>query len=215
MRRPRHCSPFAQSTRSATAAAAYNVDIERRVVLMRPSNVSRRGLSRCETLSNGGALMLGPVSDLGCRNCWTLVERARHPSPDRLQQLLTRAEWDAQGVVADLRARSAIIWAFPARGSNADTDIAGRVGTGFGCPDDRRSPRCQQATRAVADDEVRAGQGRTLLGRHLVDIELPVEACVKWWWTNSRGPGGAANPPRSAPSPSTVPDVQRSGSFSG
>jgi SRSO17 transposase len=59
--------------------------------------------SRCETLRNAGALMLGLVSDLGRKNCWTLAERAGHPSPDRLQHLLARAKWDAEGVVADLR----------------------------------------------------------------------------------------------------------------
>lgn len=47
--------------------------------------------------------MLGLVSDLGRKNCWTLAERAGHPSPDRLQHLLARAKWDADGVVADLR----------------------------------------------------------------------------------------------------------------
>jgi SRSO17 transposase len=59
--------------------------------------------SRCETLRNAGTLMLGLVSDLGRKNCWTLAERAGHPSPDRLQHLLARAKWDADGVVADLR----------------------------------------------------------------------------------------------------------------
>ena len=47
--------------------------------------------------------MLGLVSDLGRKNCWTLAERAGHPSPDRLQHLLARAKWDTDGVVADLR----------------------------------------------------------------------------------------------------------------
>jgi SRSO17 transposase len=47
--------------------------------------------------------MLGLVSDLGRKNCWTLAERAGHPRPDRLQHLLARAKWDAEGVVADLR----------------------------------------------------------------------------------------------------------------
>jgi SRSO17 transposase len=59
--------------------------------------------SRCETLRNAGALMLGLVSDLGRKNCWTLAERAGHPNPDRLQHLLARAKWDAEEVVADLR----------------------------------------------------------------------------------------------------------------
>lgn len=47
--------------------------------------------------------MLGLISDLGRKNCWTLAERAGHRSPDRLQHLLARAKWDADGVVADLR----------------------------------------------------------------------------------------------------------------
>jgi SRSO17 transposase len=48
--------------------------------------------------------MLGVVSDLGRKNCWTLAERAGHPSPDRLQHLLARAKWDTDGVRDDLRA---------------------------------------------------------------------------------------------------------------
>ncbi len=59
--------------------------------------------SRCETLRNAGALMLGLVSDLGRKNCWTVAERGGHPSPDRLQHLLARAKWDTEEVVADLR----------------------------------------------------------------------------------------------------------------
>lgn len=47
--------------------------------------------------------MLGLVSELGRRNCWPLAERAGHPSPDRLQHLLTRATWYAGEVVADLQ----------------------------------------------------------------------------------------------------------------
>jgi SRSO17 transposase len=47
--------------------------------------------------------MLGLVSDLGRKNCWTLAERAGHANPDRLQHLLARAKWDVDGVVADLR----------------------------------------------------------------------------------------------------------------
>ncbi len=48
--------------------------------------------------------MLGLVSDLGRKNCWTLAERAGHSSPDRLQHLLARAVWDTDGLRDDLRA---------------------------------------------------------------------------------------------------------------
>jgi hypothetical protein len=37
------------------------------------------------------------------QRCWTLAERAGHPSPDRLQHLLARAKWDTDAIVADLR----------------------------------------------------------------------------------------------------------------
>jgi SRSO17 transposase len=47
--------------------------------------------------------MLGLVSDLGRKNCWTLAERSGHPNPDRLQHLLSRAKWDIDGVGGDLR----------------------------------------------------------------------------------------------------------------
>jgi SRSO17 transposase len=60
--------------------------------------------SRCETLGNARALMLGLVSDVGRKNCWTLAERSRHSSPDRLQHLLSRAKWDTSGVRDDLHA---------------------------------------------------------------------------------------------------------------
>nr|WP_244897798.1 IS701 family transposase [Mycobacterium alsense] len=46
--------------------------------------------------------MLGLVSELGRKNCWTLAERVGHPSPDRLQHLLARAKWDTDGVLDDL-----------------------------------------------------------------------------------------------------------------
>ena len=59
--------------------------------------------ARCEPLRNAGALMLGLLSDLGRKNCWTLSERSGHASPDRLQHLLGRAKWDADEVRDDLR----------------------------------------------------------------------------------------------------------------
>ena len=62
-----------------------------------------RRFTRCEPLRNAGALMLGLVSDIGKKNCWTLAELSGHASPDRLQHLLARAQWDADAVRDDLR----------------------------------------------------------------------------------------------------------------
>ena len=47
--------------------------------------------------------MLGLMSPLAVKNCWTLAEHAGHDSPDRLQHLLRKAKWDTDGVRDDLR----------------------------------------------------------------------------------------------------------------
>jgi hypothetical protein len=48
--------------------------------------------------------VLGLMSDLAVKNCWTLAEHAGHDSPDGLQHLLCKAKWDTDGVRDDLRA---------------------------------------------------------------------------------------------------------------
>ena len=45
-------------------------------------------------------LVLGLMSDLPAKNCWTIAE---HATPGALQHLLARAVWDADGVRDDLR----------------------------------------------------------------------------------------------------------------
>jgi SRSO17 transposase len=93
-----------ETTESAAAAAAFSVDVDQwRAGFDEVLEQIAPRFARCETLRNAGALMLGLVSDLGRKNCWTLAERAGHPSPDRLQHLLARAVWDTEGVGADLR----------------------------------------------------------------------------------------------------------------
>ena len=59
--------------------------------------------ARYEPLRDAGALMLGLLSDLGRKNCWTIAERSGHAIPDALQHLLSRAVWDADAVRDDLR----------------------------------------------------------------------------------------------------------------
>jgi SRSO17 transposase len=88
----------------SAAAAAHSVDLDRwRAGFDEVLDRVASRFVRCETLRNAGALMLGLVSDLGRKNCWTLAEHAGHPSPDRLQHLLARGKWDTDGVLADLR----------------------------------------------------------------------------------------------------------------
>ncbi len=47
--------------------------------------------------------MLGLLSSLDRKNCWTIAEHRGAVSPNGLQHLLARARWDADGVRDDLR----------------------------------------------------------------------------------------------------------------
>jgi SRSO17 transposase len=47
--------------------------------------------------------VVGLMSGLEVKNCWTLAEHAGHDSPDGLQHLLRKAKWDTDGVRDDLR----------------------------------------------------------------------------------------------------------------
>jgi SRSO17 transposase len=58
---------------------------------------------RVEPRWRARALVLGLLSDLPRKNCWTLAEHAGDPSPDGLQHLLGRAVWDEDGVRDDVR----------------------------------------------------------------------------------------------------------------
>ncbi|QMU80719.1 IS701 family transposase [Streptacidiphilus sp. PB12-B1b] len=48
-------------------------------------------------------LVLGLLSDLPRKNCWTIAEWAGETSPDGMQHLLNRAKWDADAVRDDVR----------------------------------------------------------------------------------------------------------------
>jgi SRSO17 transposase len=58
---------------------------------------------RVEPRRHARDLVLGLMSDLPGKNCWTIAEHAGHVTPDGLQHLLARAVWDAGGVRDDLR----------------------------------------------------------------------------------------------------------------
>ncbi|MET8957810.1 IS701 family transposase [Streptomyces sp. NPDC004393] len=48
-------------------------------------------------------LVLGLLSDLPRKNCWSIAEWAGHSSPDGMQHLLGRARWEADAVRDDVR----------------------------------------------------------------------------------------------------------------
>jgi len=51
--------------------------------------------ARYEPLRHASELMLGMVSGLDRKNCWTIAEHRGDATPDGLQHLLARARWDA------------------------------------------------------------------------------------------------------------------------
>ncbi|WP_445517383.1 IS701 family transposase [Streptomyces sp. NEAU-174] len=59
--------------------------------------------TRVEPRLRAGRLVLGLLSDLPRKNCWTIAEWAGETSPHSMQHLLCRAVWDADGVRDDVR----------------------------------------------------------------------------------------------------------------
>ncbi len=59
--------------------------------------------ARYEPRRHAAALMLGLLSGLTRKNCWTIAEHRGQATPDGLQHLLGRAKWDADAVRDDLR----------------------------------------------------------------------------------------------------------------
>jgi SRSO17 transposase len=95
---------FVWNKEIAAVAAAHSVDPDRwwtayGAVLDR---IESR-FARYEPLRHAGGLMLGMLSGLDRKNCWTIAEQRGDVTPDGLQHLLARAKWDADAVRDDLR----------------------------------------------------------------------------------------------------------------
>src|SRR6478735_7308121 len=69
----------------------------------RADRSDRTRFSRYEPPRHAAGLMLGMMSGLDRKNCWTIAEHRGDCSPDGLQHLLSRAKWDAEAVRDDLR----------------------------------------------------------------------------------------------------------------
>jgi SRSO17 transposase len=59
--------------------------------------------ARVEPRRHARDLVLGLLSELPMKNCWTLSEHVGAATPDGLQHLLRKAVWDTDGVRDDLR----------------------------------------------------------------------------------------------------------------
>lgn len=59
--------------------------------------------ARVEPRRRARAFVLGLLSELPRKNCWTLAEHVGDANPYGLQHLLSRAKWDADAVRDDIR----------------------------------------------------------------------------------------------------------------
>jgi SRSO17 transposase len=59
--------------------------------------------ARVEPRRRARAFVLGLLSGLRRKNCWTIAEQAGDATPDGMQHLLAAARWDADAVRDDLR----------------------------------------------------------------------------------------------------------------
>jgi SRSO17 transposase len=59
--------------------------------------------ARVEPRRRARAFVLGLLSGLRRKNCWTLAEQAGDATPDGMQHLLAAARWDADAVRDDVR----------------------------------------------------------------------------------------------------------------
>ncbi len=89
---------------NAAVAAAHSVDVRRWTVAFGAviDRIVPR-FTRYEPVRHAADLMLGMVSGLDRKNCWTIAEQRGDPTPDGLQHLLARAKWDADAVRDDVR----------------------------------------------------------------------------------------------------------------
>ena len=59
--------------------------------------------ARAEPRRRARAFVLGLLSGLRRKNCWTIAEQAGDLTPDGMQHLLAAARWDADAVRDDVR----------------------------------------------------------------------------------------------------------------
>jgi len=60
--------------------------------------------ARVEPRRRARAFVLGLLSGLRRKNCWTIAEQSGDATPDGMQHLLAAARWDAGAVRDDVRA---------------------------------------------------------------------------------------------------------------
>ena len=95
---------FVWNNRDAAVDAVHRVDPDRWWTAFGAviDRIAPR-FARYEPVRHAAGLMLGMLSGLDRKNCWTIAEHRGEVTPDGLQHLLSRACWDADAVRDDLR----------------------------------------------------------------------------------------------------------------
>ena len=89
---------------NAAVAAAHRVDPDRwQTAFGAVLDRIESRFARYEPLRHAAGLMLGMLSGLERKNCWTIAEHRGELTPTGMQHLLSRARWDADLVRDDLR----------------------------------------------------------------------------------------------------------------
>ena len=93
-----------KTKKSAALTAAFSIDPDRWLdgfgALM---DRIRPRFARYEPARHAAGLMLGLLSNLERKNCWTIAEERGDVTPHGLQHMLSRASWDEDAVAGDLR----------------------------------------------------------------------------------------------------------------
>jgi SRSO17 transposase len=93
-----------KTKKTAAPTAAFSIDPDRWLdefgALM---DRIRPRFARYEPARHAAGLMLGLMSNLERKNCWTIAEQRGDVTPHGLQHMLSRASWDEDLVAADVR----------------------------------------------------------------------------------------------------------------
>jgi SRSO17 transposase len=102
--RPPMIMVFVRTTKDQAVAADASVDPTRWQSIFESVMARIAGhFARVEPRRTARAFVTGLLSGLPRTNCWTLSEHAGHAGPDKMQNLLSRARWDADAVRDDVR----------------------------------------------------------------------------------------------------------------
>jgi SRSO17 transposase len=94
------------TTTDQTVAAGHSVEVDPARWQELFDQLMRRvagRFARVDLRWRARAFVRGLLADLPRKNCWTIAEHAGDPTPDGMQHLLARAEWDQDAVRDDVR----------------------------------------------------------------------------------------------------------------